>query len=156
MFVIKDNIHINAPIERCFLLSTSVDLAARTLGMRAVAGKTSGLLAAGERVEWSGWKFGLPQRHESLITQYHPPAFFQHSMATGRFRVFRYDHEFTEMDGQTLVKDVVRFSMPFGPFGKLAGKQILIPHIRALIHRRFALLKYVAETEEWRKYLPPS
>jgi ligand-binding SRPBCC domain-containing protein len=156
MFVIKDNIHINAPIERCFLLSTSVDLVARAIGMRCVAGKTSGLVVAGDRIEWRGWKFGFPQRHETLITQYHLPTFFQDSMASGRFRVFRHDHEFTEMDGRTLLKDIVRFSMPLGPAGKLVGKHILIPHIRGLIHKRFALLKYIAESEEWRKYLPPS
>jgi ligand-binding SRPBCC domain-containing protein len=156
MFVIKDNVHINAPIERCFLLSTSIDLVARSIGMRPVGGTTSGLIGAGERVEWRGWKFGLPQRHESLITRYEPCSFFQDAMASGRFRSFRHDHEFTEMDGQTLLKDIVRFSMPFGPVGKVVSKRILIPHIRGLIHRRFALLKYVAESEEWRKYLPPS
>jgi ligand-binding SRPBCC domain-containing protein len=156
MFVIKDNIHINAPIERCFLLSTSIDLVAGTIGMRPVGGKTYGLIAANERVEWRGWKFGLPQRHESVITAYDAPIFFQDSMASGRFRAFRHDHEFTEMDGRTLLKDIVRFSMPFGPVGKLVGKHIMIPHIRNLIHKRFALLKYVAESEEWRKYLPLS
>ena len=156
MFVIKDNVHINAPIERCFLLSTSIDLVARSIGMRPVSGTTSGLIGAGERVEWRGWKFGLPQRHESMITRYEPDAFFQDVMVSGRFRSYRHDHEFTEMDGRTLIKDIIRFSMPFGRAGKLAGKYILIPHLRDLIHKRFAALKYVAESEEWRKYLPPS
>jgi ligand-binding SRPBCC domain-containing protein len=154
MFVIKDHIHINAPIERCFLLSTSIDLVARTLSMKAIAGKTSGLIVANDRLTWSGWKFGLPQRHETLITQYNAPIFFQDSMASGRFRIFRHDHEFTEVGGQTLLKDIVRFLMPLGPAGKLAGKYILVPHIRNLLRRRFALLKHVAETEEWLRYLP--
>jgi ligand-binding SRPBCC domain-containing protein len=156
MFVIKDNIHINAPIERCFLLSTNIDLVARSIHMKAVGSKTSGLVTAGDHVEWRGWKFGLPQRHESVITQYDVPTFFQDVMASGRFRSFRHDHEFTEMDGRTLLKDIVRFSLPFGPAGKLVGKYILIPHIRNLIHKRFALIKHIAESEEWRKYLPPS
>jgi ligand-binding SRPBCC domain-containing protein len=156
MFVIKDNIHINAPIERCFLLSTSIDLVARSIGMKAVRGTTSGLIGPGEHVVWRGWKFGFPQRHESIITRYEPPAFFQDSMASGRFRTFRHDHEFTEMDGYTLLKDIVRFNMHLGPVGKLVGKHILIPHIRGLIRKRFALIKRVAESEEWRKYLPPS
>jgi ligand-binding SRPBCC domain-containing protein len=156
MFVIKDNTHINAPIERCFLLSTNVDLVARVIGMKAVRGTTSGLIGAGEHVEWGGWKFGLPLRHDSLITRYEPPTFFQDCMASGRFRAYRHDHEFTEMDGRTLLKDTVRFSMPFGPVGKLAGKHILIPHFRDLIRRRFAMLKFIAESEEWRKYLPPA
>ena len=156
MFFLKDVTHIRAPIDRCFLLSTSIELVALTLHMEPIAGKTSGLIVANDRLTWSGWKFGLPQRHETLITQYHRPTFFQDSMASGRFRSFRHDHEFTEMDGHTILKDTVRFSMPFGPPGKLVGKYILVPHIRNLIQRRFALIKRLAESEEWRKYLPPA
>jgi ligand-binding SRPBCC domain-containing protein len=154
MFVVKDNIHINAPIERCFLLSTSIDLVARTLGMKPVDGKTTGLIVAGDHIDWRGWKFGLPQRHQTLITQYEAPVFFQDSMARGRFKAFSHNHEFTEMDGQTLLKDIVRFSLPFGMLGRQVAKRIMVPHIRSLVHRRFELLKHVAETDEWRKYLP--
>jgi len=154
MYVVKDNVHINAPIERCFLLSTSVDLAAQTIGMKPVRGKTSGLVAGGDRVLWRGWKFGLPARHESVITQYSAPTFFQDSMARGLFRTFQHDHEFTAIGGQVLLKDTVRFSMPLGPAGRLVGKRILIPHFRGLIQRRFELLRRVAESEEWRNYLP--
>jgi len=154
MFVVKDNIHINAPIERCFLLSTSIELVGPVLGMRPVSGKTSGLVVAGDRLTWRGWKFGLPQFHETLITQYQPPGFFEDAMASGRFRAFRHEHYFTEMGGQTLLKDVVRFSVPLGAAGRLVGKYVLVPHIRSLVQRRFNLLRRVAESNEWRNYLP--
>jgi ligand-binding SRPBCC domain-containing protein len=156
MFVIEDSIQIDAPIERCFLLSTSVDLVARTLGMKPVRGKTSGLICDRDRVEWRGWKFGLPQRHETLITAYERPTFFQDSMDSGRFRIFSHDHKLTAAGARTLLHDTVRFSMPFGRAGKLLGQTILVPHIRGLLRRRFALLKHIAESqsEEWRIYLP--
>lgn len=153
MFVVKENTHVIAPLERCFLLSTSVDLVARTLGMRPVAGSTSGLVVAGDRVVWRGWKFGLPLQHETLITRYDAPRFFQDSMARGWFRMFAHDHEFTEIGGQVLLKDTVRFALPFGVAGRLVGKYILVPHIRGLMRRRFELLKRVAESEEWRGYV---
>jgi len=156
MFVIEDSIHIDAPIERCFLLSTSIDLVARTLGMKPVGGKTSGLIADRDRVEWRGWKFGLPQHHETLITGFDPPIFFQDSMAGGRFETFSHDHKLTALGNQTLLHDTVRFSMPFRTAGTIVGKAVLVPHIRGLVHRRFALLKQIAESEseEWRIYLP--
>ena len=44
MFTISDSVHINAPIERCFLLSTNIELVGRTLGMKPIEGKTSGLI----------------------------------------------------------------------------------------------------------------
>jgi ligand-binding SRPBCC domain-containing protein len=154
MFLVKDSIHIHAPIERCFLLSTSVELVEKTLNMRAVAGKVSGLVVEGDTVVWRGWKFGLPQLHESLITQYERPVFFQDTMSRGRFKRFQHDHQFAEVDEQTLLTDKVRFSLPFGRLGKLVAKQVLVPHISRLLQQRMLLLKRAAESEEWRQYLP--
>ena len=46
MFTISDSIFINAPIERCFLLSTNIELVGRTLGMKPIEGKLSGMVVA--------------------------------------------------------------------------------------------------------------
>jgi ligand-binding SRPBCC domain-containing protein len=158
MFVLKDTIHINAPLERCFLLSTSIELVERELGMHPVAGKgapkTSGLVVGGDRIRWQGWQLGLPQYHMSLITAFEPNRFFQDTMVAGRFKSFRHDHEFTEIGGQVLLKDTIRFSLPLGFAGRIVGKQIMVPHIRGLMGRRFHLLKRIAESDEWQNYLP--
>jgi ligand-binding SRPBCC domain-containing protein len=158
MFVVKDNVHIAAPIERCFLLSTSLALVEREMKMRPVAGKqgerTSGLVVGGDRIRWVGWQFGLPQHHVSLISAYEPYRFFQDTMVAGRFRSFKHDHEFTEIGGQVLLKDTIRFSLPFGSTGQLVGKYMLVPRIREMLARRFNLIRRTAESDEWRKYLP--
>jgi ligand-binding SRPBCC domain-containing protein len=157
MFVIKDNVHISAPLERCFLLSTSLAIVEIELGMRPVAKgaatRTEGLVVGGDRIRWEGWQLGLPQVHVSLISAYEPYRFFQDTMIAGRFRAFSHDHEFTEIGGQVLLKDTIRFSMPLGVAGRLVGKYVMIPHIRELMARRFQLLKRIAESEEWRRYL---
>jgi ligand-binding SRPBCC domain-containing protein len=153
MFIVKDSIHINAPIERCFLLSTSIALVERTLRMQPVAGKTVGLVVQDDRVIWRGWKFGLPQIHESLITRYERPVFFQDTMRRGRFKEFQHDHQFDDVDDHTLLTDKVRFSLPFGRLGKLVARRVLVPHISRLLQERMLLLKHVAESEEWRQYL---
>ncbi len=154
MYTVSDTIHINAPIDRCFLLSTSIDLVRRTLGMRPMAGKTTGLIELNDLILWHGWKFGLPAMHQTLITKYQRPTFFQDSMKHGRFKRFQHDHEFTEIGGHTLLHDKVRFSLPMGLLGDVVAKQIMVPHIAGLVQRRFQLLKRVAESEEWREYLP--
>jgi ligand-binding SRPBCC domain-containing protein len=158
MFVLKENAHVRAPLQRVFLLSTSLAIVERELGMHPVARggatRTTGLVVSGDRVRWEGWQFGLPQYHVSLISQFEPYRLFQDTMLAGRFKFFQHDHEFTEIGGQVLLKDVVRFAMPFGSPGKLVGKRIMVPHIRGLMQRRFALLRQIAESEEWRQYLP--
>jgi ligand-binding SRPBCC domain-containing protein len=153
MFVISDSMHIHAPIERCFLLSTSIDLVAETLQMRPVSGRTSGLIVGQDRIVWKGWKFGLPQMHESLISGYERPAYFQDTMARGRFKFFQHDHHFTEIDGHTLLQDKVRFSLPLGWAGAMVAKYVMVPYISRLIRKRFYLLKQLAEGPGWKSYL---
>jgi ligand-binding SRPBCC domain-containing protein len=153
MFTISDSIHINAPIERCFLLSTSIELVGKTLGMRPIEGKTSGTIVEGDRIVWAGWKFGLPQMHESLITRYERPAFFQDTMARGRFKRFQHDHQLTEIDGHTLLNDKLRFSLPLGWPGKMVARHVVVPHLCRLLRQRMLLLKKVAEGDEWQRYL---
>jgi ligand-binding SRPBCC domain-containing protein len=154
MYIVKDSIHINAPIDRVFLLSTQIELVRKTLGMRPVAGRTTGRVVAGDTVEWRGWKFGLPTRHTSVISGYETPVFFQDTQLRGRFDRFQHDHHLEEVDGWTLAYDKVHFSLPFGALGKLVAKQIMVPHIVGLLAQRFHLLKRVAESDEWRQYLP--
>jgi ligand-binding SRPBCC domain-containing protein len=161
---IVESVTVRAPIERCFALSTRIELVQRTLGMRPVAGVTSGHVGEGSRVTWSGWKFGLPTRHHTLITAFEPPhsnassnrvTFFQDTQERGRFAFFQHDHFFIEeVDGErkTVLRDEVRFALPFGVLGRLAATYLLAPHIRKLTRQRFAMIKELAEGEGWREW----
>jgi ligand-binding SRPBCC domain-containing protein len=155
MFTISDSIYINAPIERCFLLSTNIELVGRTLGMKPIEGKTSGMIVADDKLLWAGWKFGFPQMHESVVTRYEKPAFFQDTMGRGRFKRYQHDHYFYEMDERTVLNDKIRFTMPLGPLGRMVGQLVLVPYLSKKLRRRLVLLRKVAENrKEWQKYLP--
>jgi ligand-binding SRPBCC domain-containing protein len=152
-FVLHDSIVIQAPIERCFLLSTSVEIVRMELKMTPVRGRTTGHVVGGDTVRWEGWQLGLPQVHESLIPVYEKPFHFQDRMIAGRFKTFEHDHWFEQTaDGVTL-RDELRFTMPLGPLGWMVGRVVMVPHIRKLLRRRFALLKRIAESDEWRRYV---
>lgn len=161
-FVVRDAARIFATIERCFLLSTSIEIVQRTLGMHPVAAeskRSTGLIEAGDQLIWRGWIFGLPQMHETLITGFDPPHFFQDTMGRGRFASFHHDHHFTAettaADGRpcTLLEDAVHFALPLGLAGTMVGSLVMVPHVRGLVRRRFALLKQIAEGDEWQRYL---
>lgn len=154
-FALRDEIVVRAPIERCFLLSTSVEIVAQELRMRPIRGRTSGFVTGGDTVRWEGWRLGLPQFHESLIEQFELPVFFRDRMIAGRFASFEHGHNFSDRgDGSVLLRDEVRFTMPWGRAGDLIGQSVLVRDIRGLMKRRFARLKQIAESEEWRRYLP--
>ena len=153
-FILRGEVTIYAPIERCFLLSTSIEIVKRELRMRPVRGRTTGFVVGGDTVRWQGWKFGLPQLHESLIEDFRPYAFFRDRMIAGRFRTFAHDHAFDlQPDGSVLLRDEIRFTMRWGWLGAASGILLLAPHIRRLMRRRFLLLKTIAEGGEWRKIL---
>ena len=138
MFLVRESVLIHAPIERVFHLSTRIELVRETLGMNLVGGVTTGHIAAGSRVVWRGWKFGLPTEHHTLITAFIPPhehllrvdhhaitteAFFQDTQERGRFAFFQHDHHFYESNDPatgapiTELSEEVRFSLPFGVLG---------------------------------------
>ncbi len=153
MFVVSDSIHVNAPVDRCFLLSTHVGLAALTLQMKPVSGKTSGTLGPGERVIFAGWRFGLPHVHQVVITRYERPSLLQSAIERGRLGRYQYDHQFIEIDGQTLIVDKLRFSLPFGWIGRKLARHLILPTVVVLVRKRLELLKQVAESGQWRLYL---
>jgi ligand-binding SRPBCC domain-containing protein len=147
---------IAAPARRCFFLALSIDLHVQsTAGTRerAVAGVTTGLIGNGESVTWQGRHFGLMLRHTSKITQYEPPTFFQDVMTAGRFKSFEHDHRFREQDGETVMKEELRFSAPFGVLGFLVESLVLRNHLTRFLLERNKFLKQVAESEVWREYL---
>lgn len=161
--VLRDSIVIAAPLERMFALSTSVPLVQRTLGFKAVEGVTDGHVTMGSRVLWRGWLFGLPQMHLTLITGYATPhtdadgvrrAFFQDTQERGRFRSFHHDHHMTATaDGGTELSDAIHYSLPFGWAGALVARYIMRPYIQRTLRSRFELLRQVATTAEFGKYV---
>jgi ligand-binding SRPBCC domain-containing protein len=128
----------------------------------------SGNITANSRVVWRGWKFGLPTEHHTLITGFAEPrldasnqltAWFQDSQERGRFAFFQHDHHFREsidpatQQTITTLEDEIRFSLPFGPLGRLAAALLLAPHIRKLARQRFAMIKTLAEGDGWRAWI---
>ena len=158
MFSLRHGLLVQAPIGLCFALSTHLAVVERELGMYPVEGRTGGLVTAGDTVRWEGLQLGFAKYHVSRIVPHtwDPPHFFQDRMIAGRFRSFEHDHSIIEAANGTFLDDCIRFTMPLGWAGDLVGRVVLVPHILGLMRRRFALLKRLAETEEWRDYLPSS
>lgn len=146
---------IDAPVERCFRLSASIDLhlaSAASIGEKAVDGVTTGLIGDGEMVTWNARHFGLRLHHASRIDGWRPYAYFREVMVEGVFQRYEHEHFFAVMDDGTRMRDELRFSLPGGPLGRLVGT-LVRKHLIALLLRRNATIKRVAESEEWHRYL---
>lgn len=149
---------IDAPIERCFDLSRSVEvhlLGTERTKERAVGGVTSGLIGLDQFVRWKATHFGVEQHLASRITAFDRPAYFQDTMIEGAFRFMQHDHYFKSIyPGGTEMKDRFIFTAPLPILGRLAEWSVLERYMANFLRHRNNVLKQVAETDLWRQLLP--
>src|SRR5690242_20469387 len=151
MQIIRLSTWINAPIERCFQLATSIDLhraSAAATEEKAIDGVTTGLITEGQTVQWRGRHFGRNVTHTSKIDGWRPYQYFHETMVEGWFLRFEHEHHFALMDDGTRMRDEVRFVAPY----KLA-ELVVRRRLLDMLKQRNLYLKQVAESEEWRRYL---
>jgi ligand-binding SRPBCC domain-containing protein len=56
---------------------------------------------------------GLPIRWRTKITEWNPPLRFVDEQLRGPYRLWIHEHDFEPRDGGTLVRDQVRYAVPF-------------------------------------------
>ncbi len=147
---------INAPIQRCFDLSRSIDLhmvSTKHTNERAIAGRTTGLIELNERVTWRAKHLGVWQNLSSLITEFNAPYFFVDEMVDGAFKSFRHEHHFKTQGQTTTMTDVFDFKSPFGIAGEIANTLFLTAYTRRLLQKRNAVIKEYAESDQWKALL---
>lgn len=160
MIRLQEVTFIDASVQRCFDLSRSVEvhlLANIHCGEQAVAlgGVTSGLVGLSEEVTWRAKHFGVWQSLTSRTTALDAPRYFQVTMVRGIFRSMQADHFFrTTSSGFTEMRDDFRIAAPLPVLGPLAEALFLRRYMSGLLRERNAVIKRVAESDEWRKYLP--
>jgi ligand-binding SRPBCC domain-containing protein len=151
---------IRAPIERCFDLARSVEahLAGNVHSGEAavaMAGVTTGLIGLGQRVTWRAKHFGVWHKLTSEITAMDRPAYFQDIMIRGAFRSMKHDHFFRSLSpDETEMRDVFCFAAPLGILGRLAELVVLRRYMQALLRERNDMVRQIAESPAWRRYLP--
>jgi ligand-binding SRPBCC domain-containing protein len=149
---------IHAPPERVFDLARSIDLHSRSLDWTQevpVAGRMSGLIGLDETVTWRARHLGVRQHLTSRISAYDRPRYFQDVMVKGAFAWMEHDHWFDPTSqGGTVLRDAFRFAAPLGVLGRMADALVLRRYMTRFLQRRNAVIKRVAESREWREFLP--
>ncbi len=147
---------INAPLERCFELSTSIDLhkiSASKTKEKAIAGRTQGLIKLNETVTWKAKHLGIWHIMKVKITAYEKPNYFVDEMLEGSFKSMKHTHKFENIEEGTLMTDRFEFSSPFGILGRMADKLFLVNYMRKFIEERNRVIKAFAESDDWKQVL---
>jgi hypothetical protein len=75
----------------------------------------------------------VPMRWRTRITAWEPGARFVDVQERGPYSLWEHTHEFSAMGGGVLMRDVVRYGLPFGPLGAAVHAVL----VRALLARIF-------------------
>jgi hypothetical protein len=151
---------IAAPIERVFDLSRSVEvhLLANIHDHEqalAIDGVTTGLVDLGQQVTWRAKHFGFWHNLTSQTTALEAPTYFQVTMVKGIFRSMKADHRLRSLpSGITELKDVFAIEAPFPILGPIAEGLFLRRYMMKLNRERNAVIKQLAESDDWQCYLP--
>jgi ligand-binding SRPBCC domain-containing protein len=147
---------ICAPRERVFDLARCIDAhqdSTEATHERAVAGVTSGLIGPNDEVTWEAKHLGVRQKLTVRVTAFDRPAHFQDVMVRGAFKRMKHDHEFAELPNGTLMKDCFDFQSPLGILGRIVDWLFLARYMRRFLIRRNSVLKKLAESGAWSRYL---
>lgn len=147
---------INAPIERVFDLSRSIDLHKLSVAHtneEAIAGRKSGLIELGENVTWRAKHFGVYQKLTVEIVEMNRPMIFEDAMVKGIFKKMRHVHYFIEEGVNTKMIDDFEFESPLGVLGKAVNAIFLKRYMSKFLVLRNNEIKRIAEGDQWVKLL---
>jgi len=148
MTVIELTTDIDAPMEIAFDVARDLDLHARSMahtGERAVAGRTSGLVEAGDTVTWRARHLGIWWSLTSRVITMEPPLRFVDVQDGGPFAWFRHEHRFERVGAGSRMRDRWEHRSPLGPLGRMADLLVVGRYMREQLRVRNEALKAEAE-----------
>jgi ligand-binding SRPBCC domain-containing protein len=149
MPVIICDTRIQAPIHLCFDLARDVGIhcetAAHTRERAVHPGKTAGLLEFGDLVTFEATHLAKRWRLTARIVEMERPHCFVDQMERGPFAFLRHAHEFSQLAGATLMRDVMEWRSRYGPAGACVDAVLLRRHLHRFLTARGTRLKQIAE-----------
>ena len=86
---------------------------------------------------------GVPLRWQARILRWQPPSGFVDEQVRGPYRLWEHTHRFYDDGDGTLIEDVVRYGLPFWPFGEIAHPMVRLQLERIFRFRRSAVRRYL-------------
>ncbi|MEJ2007542.1 MAG: SRPBCC family protein [Acidobacteriota bacterium] len=84
-----------------------------------VIGQTEGELGVGSRIHYRLVWHGVPLAWTSRIEEWQPPTRFVDLQIRGPYKHWHHTHSFEMHEGGTLMRDTVRYALPFGTLADL-------------------------------------
>ena len=146
---------IEAPCERVFDLSrhVSVHKQSMTKYKETIVNSISGLMELNDEVIWKARHLFKERFLTMKISAMKKPGYFSDEQKKGDFKMMKHEHYFKPVTNGTLMIDQFTYELPFGVIGKLTNKLYLEKYLRKLLSERNAVIKQIAESNQWKQYL---
>lgn len=93
--------------------------------------------------------FGIKLPWVTEITHISEPNYFIDEQRFGPYAFWHHQHHFEEVDGGTLMRDILHYKVPFGPLGNLVDALLVDRRIEEIFTYRFqAVEKWVSQLKE--------
>lgn len=89
-------------------------------------------LAEGAIIRYSLRLHGVPIHWVTRIEEWRPGERFVDLQISGPYALWHHTHEFEDADGGTLVRDTVRYRVPFGALGRVVDRAFVTPDTRKI------------------------
>lgn len=89
-------------------------------------------MSEGTLIDYRLRLLGIPLRWQARISSWQPPIKFVDEQVRGPYQLWEHTHTFYEDKGKTIIEDVVRYQLPFAPFG-----EVFHPLVRLQLKRIF-------------------
>ncbi|MFL5743510.1 MAG: SRPBCC family protein [Niastella sp.] len=87
--------------------------------------------------------FGIPLRWQTEITSVQKLHSFTDKQLKGPYRLWEHTHIFTQTDNGVLMRDEVKYQLPFGSLGGLAHALLVRKKLQALFRYRKAAIERI-------------
>ncbi len=100
-------------------------------------------MGVGTLIEYRLRLHGVPVRWRTRIEVWEPPERFVDVQVRGPYALWEHTHTFEEDgEGTTIIRDRVRYSIPFGPLGNLANRLLVRRDLKQIFdYRRDAVAR---------------
>ncbi len=105
-------------------------------------------MGVGTLIEYRLRLHRVPVRWRTRIEAWEPPRRFVDGQVKGPYSLWEHTHTFEEDGpGATVIRDRVRYAIPFGPLGELADRLLVQRDLRQIFdYRRDAVAREMART----------
>lgn len=158
VYTLKRSITVLAPLEEVFdFFSRPENLEAitpRTMRMTFLT-PTPAPMHVGSTIDYLIRVQNVPLRWTTSIAEYDPPHRFVDVQLRGPYSFWHHTHTFEETSEGTIIRDEVRYAMPFGPLGRLVhwlkvGRDLgyIFEYRKSIIDERFGVAPEDTEKAE--------